>query len=182
MAQRCKQQKITENKDRISALPNCILNKIISKLPTKMAVQTCVLSRRWVDQWKDLTDLHFDDLAFFKENKDHKSCYLLFAKPPMFDSQKRKQFWTFTWFVNSVLTKRNVPTRKMKLVCIQSHLDDPFMNSTFDTIVPSVFGPSLQQLDVQLVSIGGYSFAFPIASISRQCKNLVALRYEILNF
>ncbi|KAL6558037.1 hypothetical protein OROMI_018387 [Orobanche minor] len=48
-------------KDRISNLPNCLLDEILSSLPTKNAVATSVLSRRWRRAFTWLTRLEFDD-------------------------------------------------------------------------------------------------------------------------
>lgn len=47
--------------DRISCLPNAILCHILSFLPTKYAVATCVLSSTWKLVWTSLPNLCFDD-------------------------------------------------------------------------------------------------------------------------
>ncbi|KAK9269618.1 hypothetical protein L1049_001395 [Liquidambar formosana] len=50
--------------DRISGLPDCILLNILSLLPTKSAIATSTLSRRWKNLWKcylfSTTSLEFD--------------------------------------------------------------------------------------------------------------------------
>ncbi|CAO2148210.1 unnamed protein product [Urochloa humidicola] len=38
--------------DRIGALPDEILHRVLSFLPVQQAVQTCVLARRWLNLWK----------------------------------------------------------------------------------------------------------------------------------
>ncbi|CAL4914444.1 unnamed protein product [Urochloa decumbens] len=43
--------------DRIGALPDEILHRVLSFLPAQQAVQTCVLSRRWLYLWKHATGL-----------------------------------------------------------------------------------------------------------------------------
>ncbi|KAK8447432.1 hypothetical protein SEVIR_8G073673v4 [Setaria viridis] len=43
--------------DRIGALPDEILYRILSFLPAQLATQTCVLARRWVHLWKSATGL-----------------------------------------------------------------------------------------------------------------------------
>ncbi|XP_057440203.1 F-box/LRR-repeat protein At4g14096-like [Lotus japonicus] len=47
----------SENEDRLSNLPDCILLHLLSFLKVKYAVQTCVLSTRWKDLWKRLHNL-----------------------------------------------------------------------------------------------------------------------------
>ncbi|CAL1362205.1 unnamed protein product [Linum trigynum] len=46
--------------DQISALPEVILAEILSLLTLKEAARTSVLSKRWIDLWKCVTDLDFD--------------------------------------------------------------------------------------------------------------------------
>nr|CAB3489464.1 unnamed protein product [Digitaria exilis] len=43
--------------DRIGALPDEILHRVLSFLPAQQAVRTCVLSRRWLHLWKYATGL-----------------------------------------------------------------------------------------------------------------------------
>ncbi|XP_074320300.1 F-box/LRR-repeat protein At4g14103-like, partial [Silene latifolia] len=54
-------QDIDDGKDVISSLPNCVLSHILSFLPTKDAVGSCILSRRWQDLWTGLPNIDFDD-------------------------------------------------------------------------------------------------------------------------
>ncbi|KOM50905.1 hypothetical protein LR48_Vigan08g173200 [Vigna angularis] len=49
-----------EEEDRLSDLPDEVLQHIIEILPTKQAIQTCVLSKRWENLWKNLTTLTFE--------------------------------------------------------------------------------------------------------------------------
>ena len=41
--------KLSENEDRFSDLPDCVILHILSFLNTKHAVQTCILSPRYKD-------------------------------------------------------------------------------------------------------------------------------------
>jgi hypothetical protein len=41
-----------EAPDRFSALPDELLRRVLSFLPSRQAVQTTVLSERWIDLWR----------------------------------------------------------------------------------------------------------------------------------
>ncbi|XP_045817839.1 putative FBD-associated F-box protein At5g56440 [Trifolium pratense] len=47
--------------DRIGNLPNEILIHILSFIPTKQAVSTSILSKRWIHLWRSVPILHFFD-------------------------------------------------------------------------------------------------------------------------
>jgi F-box domain len=48
-------------RDRISDLPNQLLTRILSLLPTEEAVRTCILSKRWINVWASVPILVFDN-------------------------------------------------------------------------------------------------------------------------
>ncbi|KAK3017573.1 hypothetical protein RJ639_006640 [Escallonia herrerae] len=50
-----------KDEDRISNLPDEILHDILSCLPTKDAVGTCVLSRRWQFVWTHISGIDLED-------------------------------------------------------------------------------------------------------------------------
>ncbi|XP_058782028.1 F-box/LRR-repeat protein At3g26922-like [Vicia villosa] len=54
----------SENKDRLSDLPNCLLLHILSFLNAKRVVQTCILSKRWNNLWKSLPVLRLSSSNF----------------------------------------------------------------------------------------------------------------------
>ncbi|XP_074344637.1 F-box/LRR-repeat protein At4g14103-like isoform X1 [Apium graveolens] len=61
-----KNQKLSESKtDRISSLPDCVLQFILSLIPTKDAVATCILSKRWKFLWTSVPNIDFDDAALY---------------------------------------------------------------------------------------------------------------------
>ncbi|XP_056158495.1 F-box protein At5g03100-like [Syzygium oleosum] len=45
--------------DYMSLLPDCLIHHIFSSLPTRDAVKTCVLSKRWQSVWTNISDLRF---------------------------------------------------------------------------------------------------------------------------
>ncbi|XP_057761781.1 putative FBD-associated F-box protein At5g56440 [Arachis stenosperma] len=110
--------------DRISYLPNDILCNILSYLPTKEAVSTSSLSRRWRHVWKDVQVLDIDDILFWS------------SRDPSLDS-----------FVNAILAQRNAdlyPIKKFRLKC-KSFRVDPISTS-----LNAVIGPCLQELYLSL--------------------------------
>ncbi|KAL6658634.1 hypothetical protein ACP70R_004220 [Stipagrostis hirtigluma subsp. patula] len=48
--------------DRLSTLPDELLQYLLSFLPSRDAVQTCVLAHRWRDQWKSVPALRITDV------------------------------------------------------------------------------------------------------------------------
>ncbi|XP_045804824.1 F-box protein At5g03100-like [Trifolium pratense] len=58
MVRRKRQRKDNQNEqDRISDLSDCLLLHILSVLNTKQAIQTSILSKRWINVWKNLPSL-----------------------------------------------------------------------------------------------------------------------------
>ncbi|WCJ17761.1 F-box family protein [Euphorbia peplus] len=54
--------------DRISDLPDCLIQHILSFLPsTKEAIRTGILSKRWKNQWSRVPVLIFYSTAFGKD-------------------------------------------------------------------------------------------------------------------
>ena len=53
--------------DRLSQLPDDLLIKILSFVPTKCAVATSILSKRWLSLWTLVASLVFED---FSEEED----------------------------------------------------------------------------------------------------------------
>ena len=52
--------------DRLSALPDCLLHLIMSRMKARQTVQTCVLSRRWRHLWRSAPCLHLHWAEFFE--------------------------------------------------------------------------------------------------------------------
>ncbi|XP_020881212.1 F-box/FBD/LRR-repeat protein At3g52680-like [Arabidopsis lyrata subsp. lyrata] len=82
---RCLRIRVIMGKDRISELPEELLLKILSLLPTKTVITTSVLSKRWRSLWKMVQKLKFesDNLAKFSKNVGK---FLLSHKAPVLES------------------------------------------------------------------------------------------------
>nr|GEX73047.1 hypothetical protein [Tanacetum cinerariifolium] len=51
-----------QNEDRLSNFPEELLSNILSLMPTKSAVQTCILSKRWRYSWTLIHNFDFDNM------------------------------------------------------------------------------------------------------------------------
>ncbi|XP_078153657.1 uncharacterized protein LOC144548813 [Carex rostrata] len=79
--------------DRISRLPDEILTYILSFLSTRNAVQTCILSKRWINTWTSVPVLEFDIEELMPKTVDGKMAVKFVPK--------------FELLVKSVLEKRD---------------------------------------------------------------------------
>ncbi|XP_059669074.1 F-box/LRR-repeat protein At3g59200-like [Cornus florida] len=87
---------ISENEDRISNLPRCLIEHILSSLPLEYAVKTSVLSTKWRYLWTSITNLNFDDCETRNETR-------------------------FINFVNRVLMRNVSDLQKFSLTCYQDY-------------------------------------------------------------
>lgn len=91
--------------DLVSSLPDELLCHIVSFLPTKTAVLTSVLSKRWLNVWKLVTNLDIDDSVFLHPEA---------GKRYREDIQE-----SFIQFVDSVLSMRGQsPIKSFSLKCV----------------------------------------------------------------
>lgn len=86
-----KQRKLYEGhgarvyEDKISDLPDSILHHILSMLPTKDAVATCLLSTRWKCLWTSVPNVDFDDFSLYPSevndwDTDKLTCFMNFVE------------------------------------------------------------------------------------------------------
>ncbi|XP_057733042.1 putative FBD-associated F-box protein At5g38570 isoform X2 [Arachis stenosperma] len=114
--------------DLISSLPDSLLCHILSFLPTRCAMATSVLARRWRHLWKDLLALDLD-------NSKHSPYYLPGGTH------------RFIAFVNAVFAQRKaLRVEKLRLAC-----DIPRgEKKTIKTWIRTVVGPHLQEMYLDL--------------------------------
>ncbi|XVF78329.1 hypothetical protein PTKIN_Ptkin14bG0123500 [Pterospermum kingtungense] len=62
--------------DRISNLPEALILQILSFLPTKQAVATSVLSKRWVRLWTSVPTLHLQDSSICRIDEQAKKTFV----------------------------------------------------------------------------------------------------------
>ncbi|XP_015967896.1 putative FBD-associated F-box protein At5g56820 [Arachis duranensis] len=143
--------------DRISNLPNSILCDILSYLPTKQAVSTSSLSRRWRHVWKDVQVLDIREEPFCSSGD------------PSLDS-----------FVNAILAQRNAdlyPIKKLRLTC-KSFTVDPISTS-----LNAVIGPCLQELHLSLKVNVMFRMNLPKAIFTCTSLTSLVLKHDIsLNY
>lgn len=143
--------------DRISNLPNEILCHILSFLPTKASVATCVLSKRWKLLWRSVPVLHFDDTS--ENNICKETCYSRFVKS-----------------VYAFITLRDwhQPLQRFHVRCpIPQAPVDSYMN--FNAWVTATTQRSVECREISLHSFNG------LPSDLLSCKTLVILKLTDTN-
>ncbi|KAJ4789906.1 F-box/RNI-like superfamily protein [Rhynchospora pubera] len=88
--------------DLISNMPDPILHHILGLLKTREAVQTCVLSKRWVHLWTSLPSLNFDSTEFTA--LEHPQCD---SEEEESSVQRACDSLRFSTFVTTVLLMSN---------------------------------------------------------------------------
>ncbi|KAJ3687298.1 hypothetical protein LUZ61_016462 [Rhynchospora tenuis] len=87
--------------DLISNMPDPILHHILGLLKTREAVQTCVLSKRWVHLWTCLPSLDFDSIEFTA--LEHPQCD---SEEEESNVQRARDSLRFSTFVTTMLLMR----------------------------------------------------------------------------
>ncbi|XP_019085547.1 PREDICTED: FBD-associated F-box protein At3g49020-like [Camelina sativa] len=88
MEQQQQQRKISRfvvNEDMISELPEDLLLRILSSLPTEIAITTSVLSKRWRSLWKMLPNLKFNS-GYHHTFSENICSSLVLHKAPVLES------------------------------------------------------------------------------------------------
>jgi hypothetical protein len=98
------------NNDRLSALPDDLLRHVLAFLPSRRAVQTGVLSKRWTGLWRSVRriDIKIDDVN----------------SPYYGDSYSKEKWEKAENFVNSLPTFHDAPTLDAFRIVIGSNHKD----------------------------------------------------------
>ncbi|XP_058744475.1 F-box/FBD/LRR-repeat protein At4g26340-like [Vicia villosa] len=143
--------------DRISTLPDSLLCHILSFLPTKTAVASSLVSRRWRHLWEHLQVYDFSD--------DSKC-----------NCENPKNFEKFAFFVNSMLSiRKSRDIRKFNLTCCISD-DNNFPEDSVYAWVRAAIGHRLEELSLAISNCHGDRLVFLPSSLLN-CTNLVSLSF-----
>lgn len=134
-----KRKKMINDEDTMSKLPEPLISRILSFLPTKDAVRTSVLSKKWLFRWTFITRLDLDDTEFYslKKKTGGKMSFLnfvyralLLTKTSTFESfsillaNKYDTSLLNTWIPNILTRSRNLRVEthsKMSFSALASH-------------------------------------------------------------
>ncbi|KAF3566461.1 hypothetical protein DY000_02017406 [Brassica cretica] len=67
--------------DKISKLPDELIAKVLTFLPTKEAVSTSILSKRWEHLWMWLPKLEYDDQHYSESERKRLRCFIVRSLP-----------------------------------------------------------------------------------------------------
>ncbi|GAB2284661.1 hypothetical protein Dimus_039680 [Dionaea muscipula] len=142
--------------DVFRSLPDCLLHNILSFLPTKNAVGTSILSKRWRYLWTAVPDLNLDDdLGCLDDAVDY--CFP-FERP------------SFMNFVERVLSHRDIMSiKKFRLSCRVC-----WSLSRVNTWISAAVRRDLQELDLCLIV--GKSFTLPHCVFTSQSMKKMKIK------
>lgn len=148
-----------ESKTEMNDLPDHILGHIISFLPTKFAVQTCVLSKRWKSLWKHLTTVELEEKVYDDMEKS---------------APEREQFFSFVEKVRKLCNPSCL--RKFSLSCFVLD-DDAYIN---DMMKHFINDKVIEELNLELRRLL-HAIYFP-DSLFQTCESLKKLEISLCHF
>ncbi|GAU27361.1 hypothetical protein TSUD_55140 [Trifolium subterraneum] len=130
-----KKQNDNKDDDIISKLPDSVIGHILSFLPTKYAVRTSVLSKRWIESWTLIPKVNLDDSLFYSPKRKKsvgKQYFINFVyKTLLFTQNYSMQSFSLLISNNYDLTLLNtwiscILKKGVKKLSIISNLELPF--------------------------------------------------------
>ncbi|XP_058740944.1 F-box/FBD/LRR-repeat protein At5g22660-like [Vicia villosa] len=106
--------------DIISKLPDSLITHILSLLPTKDAVRTSVLSKRWIENWTLITKIDFNDTVFYIRKRKK--------------SRGKQSFINFV-YRTLVLTKLYRTVESLSLFLTNNEYDATMVNTWISSIL-----------------------------------------------
>ncbi|XP_058773564.1 F-box/LRR-repeat protein At4g14103-like [Vicia villosa] len=173
-----KKHKANEVEDLTNKLPELLISHILSLLPTKDAVRTSVLSRRWIYRWVSITNLDLDDCLFYipkrktggiQHFKNFVNRTLLLTKGSRVESfslvmtNKIDISLLNTW-ISCILMHQ-----KIKNLRIHSKSGWTFSTLAFQSLFNSIF---LEELDLKMLSC---DIEVPTMDVSFGCLKFIKL-------
>lgn len=146
----------TLDHDRISALPDALLGEILSHLPTKYAVASSILSKRWRYLFSSIPNIDIDDSLLVNPHNSSSS-----SSSPIISTN-------FINFVFKVLLLRNDPhihTFRLKCAAL-------YDNSIITAWICAVIWRNIKELDIH-VSMNEFG-TLPVEILT--CKTLETLK------
>ncbi|CAJ2642829.1 unnamed protein product [Trifolium pratense] len=143
-------QRSIPTEDRISILPDSILCRILSFLPTKLSATTSILSKRWKPLWLSLLHLDFDVQSFIDFN-------------------------TFRHVVYSVMLSREVtlPIKSLRLKSCSEHVVNDI-----NGFINAAMQRGIEYLDLEITT--GKDFELTLTPNIFSCKTLTVLKLKNL--
>ncbi|CAI0397923.1 unnamed protein product [Linum tenue] len=156
--------------DRLSSLPDEILSYIISFLPTKFAVGTAVLGRRWKHLWTRVCNLDFDNTIWgchgAKSRHRKPSC-----------STRRDKYFGFCRFVDRVLSEhKNLDSLKRLSLHFEEGYPYSYGNRYLWLKMELGSGSLLEEIDVNFKAEDGTGPTFPMHRLPEFFYTLKHLR------
>ncbi|XP_026384684.1 FBD-associated F-box protein At4g10400-like [Papaver somniferum] len=145
----------SDREDRISRLEDALIHYILSFIDPKYAVQTSVLSKRWIDIWKSLTFLSFYRSSFSQDKKD-----------------------SFVMFVDMVFIfrRKDIDVQRFRLDWSDSAYDDS-VTVHVNRWCLNAIGYNVQEVRILITQFYNSAYEFPHRLFN--CKSLRMLVIEV---
>ncbi|KAK4846400.1 hypothetical protein QYF36_016819 [Acer negundo] len=149
-------------RDRLSNLPNPIIYNILSLMDTKYAVQTCVLSKKWLFHWRNIHSLNFYTKTFTKVSTFRKFVLHVLRRRKPFGVRRLK----FLIAYKDRSRNSSVEKKVYDYVALYGGLEE--LETRFDSKLPEsiVQCRSLKTLKLSTYSIEDLQDSFDFASLT----------------
>lgn len=168
-----KAKMVEDGQDRISRLPNHFIHKILSFVDAEVAVQTCVLSKRWKFIWTTLPYLNFGWYEISLSEKRNRLIRKVFHKRNHQSLLLRLKLFPVNKFSGSLLEKfvAHAISHNVEYLYIRlSYQHKPFKLSTFSSC-------KLKKLKLQL-EFDSESDFWDLPALTSLCLKLPILNYH----